>query len=263
MKKHAAFLLAVLILAGLVLPVSAFASQYGGITIDTNVTVENGRVRISWTDRIGCGPYSVIYEYYDGSDTPQCRFWAGSDEASSTTSDTSFVFESLIAGHQYYIYVLGQNNVYDIRQITVPETPSFEDGKLNASQIRVVTDYKCYRIKSQSMESLKGLNSADIKQHMEDRAYGFRYEITLPQLAYARDYFVQMAMFAPNGYEQIVHYSQYEFSTGKGFTHYLKLVGDNFFANLYNTCGDIPTGTYRIELYFNGMLAHTKEFTVK
>ena len=148
MKKHAAFLLAVLILAGLVLPVSAFASQYGGITIDTNVTVENGRVRVSWTDRIGCGPYSVIYEYYDGSDTPQCRFWAGSDEASSTTSDTSFVFESLIAGHQYYIYVLGQNNVYDIRQITVPETPSFEDGKLNASQIRVVTDYKCYRIKA-------------------------------------------------------------------------------------------------------------------
>ena len=262
MRKGIAFLLAVAILTVLAAPVSAYAS-YGYITIDTNVRVVNGRVTVSWTDTGNCGPYSVIYEYYDGSDTPQCRFWAGDNEASSTTNETSFVFESLIAGHQYYIYVIGQNNIRDIRLITVPETAGFEDGKLNASQVRVVTDYKCYRIKNKSMESLKGLNSADIKQHMEDRAYGFRYQFTLPQLAYARDYFVQLAMYAPNGYEQIVHYSQYEFSTGKGFTYYLQLVGDGFFANLYNTCGDIPSGTYRIELYFNGMLAHTKEFTVK
>ena len=262
MKKSIALLLAAAILMVLAVPVSAFAS-FGYITIDTNVKVDNGRVTVSWTDAGNCGPYSVIYEYYDGSDTPQCLFWAGTDEQSSTTTETFFVFESLIPGHQYYIYVIGSNNIRDVRLITVPATSTFEDGKLNASQIRVVTDYKCYRKSSNSTESLNQLNSVDIKQHIEDRAYGFRYEITLPQLAYARDYFVQMAMFAPNGFEKIIHYSQYEFSTGKGFTHYLKLAGDTFFVNLYNACGDIPAGKYRIELYFNGMLAHTKEFNVK
>ena len=74
MRKGIAFLLAVAILTVLAAPVSVYAS-YGYITIDTNVRVVNGRVTVSWTDTGNCGPYSVIYEYYDGSDTPQCRFW--------------------------------------------------------------------------------------------------------------------------------------------------------------------------------------------
>ena len=261
MKRYIAGLLAVLAVVMLAWPLGAAAE--GTITVNPDVRVDNGRVTVSWTDSGNNGPYSVIYEHYDGSSTKQARFWARDAEADSTTSATSMVLETLLPGHQYYVYVLGQGSALGVELITVPAAPAFEDGKLNASQIRVGVDFKCLRLNTNSTESLQALSSADIKQHIDDRAYGMRYEISLPQLAYARDYFVQIAMFAPNGYEQIVHCSQYEFSTGKGFTHYLKLLGASFFDNLYSVTGDVPAGTYRVELYFNGMLAHTKSFTVR
>ena len=87
MKRYIAGLLAVLAVVMLAWPLGAAAE--GTITVNPDVRVDNGRVTVSWTDSGNNGPYSVIYEHYDGSSTKQARFWARDAEADSTTSATS------------------------------------------------------------------------------------------------------------------------------------------------------------------------------
>lgn len=257
MKKGTILLLLALLLA---LPLAAQAD----ITIDPQVAVVNGRVTVAWTDSENNGPYMVGYQYYDESSSAvQTAFWAGGDQASSTTEKKQFTFDYLLPGHQYLVDVFTENGDEDSAVITVPAAEEFVDGKLKASSVRTSVDYRYMKVGGDSIGSLDQLKASDMVQHIEDRYYGMRYEITLPVLAYARDYFVQIAMYAPNGYCETVHTSQYEFSTGVGFTHYLRLMGVDFFADMYDKNGDIPVGDYTIELYFNGMLANTRTFKVR
>lgn len=257
MKKPILYLLVLTML--LALPMAAQAY----IDIDPDIRTDDGLATLYWTASDGSAPFMLGYRYVpeDGSD--QLAFWAGDDEETSTTKNNYFTFKTLLSGHQYYVQVFNDAGDIDGATITIPDYGEFEDGKLKAKSVRTSVDYRRIKKGSDSVGSVDQLTASDMMKNMENYYYGLRYEITLPELAYARDYFVQIAMTAPNGYMQTVHTSQYTFSTGTGFTHYLRFMGEAFFLNLYNNFGEIPVGTYTIELYFNGMLANTRTFRIR
>ena len=263
MRKCMALFLTLMLLLS-VIPAGGMASGVSGMEISEEVSFDKGITTVFWQDAYDWGPYMVGYTYYDpASSVRQQGYWAGGNQDSSTTSDCFFAVDQLIAGHQYEITVFNSKDYYATGIVALPAAETFVDGKLKASSVRVATDYKYYDPAKDSMHSLDALKASDIIDYISDRYYGFRYEITLPELAYARDYFVQVFMRSPTGFGKTIFTSQYVFSTGTGFTHYVRLIGDDFFAALYKCTGEIPVGDYTVELYFNGMLAHSKTIKVK
>ena len=273
MKKHIACILMLAVLASL-LPLAGLADTvrlttsdfYGTDTFYMNesATMTDGHVYVSWTDQDNKGPYVVGYLCEDDTAAEQTLLAAKNDSVEdSTTNAKSFTLDGLTPGHKYTVVVYNSENDYAYMTVAVPQPAEFVDGKLNASQVRVRTEPKRYSLSSGSIQDIDRLTAGEIEMNSETFLYGVRYEINLPELARDRDYFVQIDMTGPNGYTKLVHSSQKVFSTGLGWSYYLRFIGYDFFDNMYSENGSVPTGTYTIRLFFNGMLANVKEITVR
>ena len=237
------------------------ASSQQDFEVSSSIRFDGGYTDVFWTDSANNGPYRVAFRYYDGGNTVQTGFWAGGNEAGSTTSQKTFRLEQLVPGSRYTILVFDQDDNLAQKEITLPAAEQFVDGKLKASSVRISTEYRS--IINGSVRTVNKLSAGDMMAHMDDREYGLYYQINLPELAYERDYFVQILFRAPNGYCETQFYGRHVFSKGNKFYYSLNCIGDDFFADMYEKNGVIPSGTYQVELYFNGMLANTKTFTVQ
>ena len=262
MKKIVSLLLMCALLISL-LPMSALAAQRE-FYINTSLSVVDGKTTITWVDTANYGPYIVAYRLVDpSSNATQALYPAGDDIEASTTSQKSFVCGDLIAGRRYMLLVQDAYGEQATTTITMPAAQTFQDGKLKAANVRVNLSPRYMRSSGDSPRGIDYLSASDIRAHIEEYYYGLRYEFSMPELAYDRTYWVQIVMTAPNGYTDTVHTSTKTFGTGTGWSYYLSMCGSNFFYNMYQKNSTIPTGTYTIELYFNGMLANTKTFTVR
>jgi|GEM_PF-1273952 len=231
-------------------------------SVNPTVQFDSGLTTVSWVDTAENGPYQVAYMYYDGSDVVQSGIWAGGDMEGSTTSQKSFQTRYLAPGNQYVITVFDKDNMIAEGIITMPEKEEFVDGKFKASSVRVSTEYRYIRAEGEKPRAIERLTASDMMAHMADQQFGLYYRIDLPELAYARDYLVQLVLYAPNGYTYTENCTQHVFSQGTGFYYSQNFIGNTFFARMYEKNGVIPAGTYTAELYFNGMLANTKTFKV-
>ena len=241
-----------------VCPVIALGAE---ITIDDRVRFEDGNTTITWTDDGDGGPYALGYECLDNSGMDQ-GFWASGNQEDSTTSSRSYTFPDLVPGYAYTIYLFG-NEVSTTANIQVPSASTFEDGLLKASSVKVSLGYRTYQEGNNSPQKADGFTASDMNKHMSDTYYGLYYELSLPRLSHARDYNVLVTITAPNGFVMSAHSEQYVFSTGVGFTHFLKFMGSSFFDFLMDRAGEIPVGTYTVNTYFNGMIANTQTFRVR
>ena len=94
----------------------------------------------------------------------------------------------------------------------------------------------------------------------ENYWYGFEYDISLPKLVRAREFFMQLVFEAPNGF-RLVDSSQ--MGSSDVLFYDWDIVGGDFFDTLFYTMGEIPAGEYAIKLFINGQLARTDPFTIK
>ena len=113
---------------------------------------------------------------------------------------------------------------------------------------------------------VKSLKAKDIKKALKNgnSNYGVKYTMKMPQLAKARSFFVTLAFESPDGFLWTVLADDIEFKRVNGGYQVLwfPIVGQRFFSELYDTTKDIPTGKYKIYLYWDGMLVDKSTFNV-
>ncbi len=242
--------------------VSALAA---GVEISDQVEVSSSGVFVRWTDSGDNGPYRVAYQYADG-ESEQDFYWAGGSEYDSTTKRDFFLISDMIPGHNYNIKVKDKNGAVATKTVYIPSLGYFIDGKLEDNSMTVTIDprFKTARdVSDRNAKKLNNFNAAEMMRNLRDGyEYGLYYKIKYPSLAYDRTYTMLMAMFAPDDFVVTVAKGTLDLENRYSWI-YWDFVGENFFTRLYDLKGFIPTGTYRIEMYWDGMLVNRKEFKIK
>lgn len=241
-------------------------SKKAARTFELNPTVSSnkGRVTVSWTDSSNNSPYTVAFQYIGSGNVTQPFYWANGDKSGSTTYSKSFTIDHLIPGKTYRIEVEDRSGASITRTYTLPTPASFIDGKLKASSIRVKIAPRQKNSSSDysSASSIRSLRSTDIISNRGSKDYGFRYDINYPQLAYSRTYYTQVAITAPNGYVECEVHDDIQY--GSEYSgHCWYLIGDWTFRMIYEKNSSIPTGTWSVDLYWDGMHVNQSTFSVQ
>jgi len=249
---------------------SSYLSSSSSRTFELNSRLSgyNGRYTVSWTDSKNAGPYEVGRTYSSRSGSAaQGYFYANSGSSDSTTYGNSLTIDYLIPGETYIIDVIDNNGVKIQRTYTVPYADSFVDGRLKASSVDITIKPSKYNASTGKVVNISELNANEIMTGIDiGNAYGLNYRIDFPRLATDREFFTQIAFFAPNGFchtEYADSTSFSSFSNASGSYYYWNILGDNFFSHMYNKNGYVPTGEYRVELYWDGMHVNTSTFRVR
>ena len=230
---------------------------------EIEISMYKGIATLSWSDTGNNGPYDVYWEMDSYECTDQVCY------AEYSVRGKQLDVYGMIPGQNYYIEIYGENDFSIIETVRVPSASSFVDGRLKDSSIKTTIEYR-YRpnddTEYKSAKPLDNLKSTTMENGIPDgKRYGIRYTIRLPQLATTRYFETKKVFRAPNGfymaeYNGEVEYS--DFNNSSGSTRYWYCCGEEFFEELLDCCGYIPTGVYYVDLYWDGMLVNTNSFRV-
>lgn len=213
-------------------------------------------------------PYKVFYKISDpNAVASQGKFIAGEDESDAITYKTSFTYDGIAPGHYYTIFVEDANGEEISQDFKPAKVEDFSDGALSGSSIKVSTEYRRIDPGQEATEAkeIGKFSASEMESGIaKGYSYGLYYRIDMPQLSRDRSYETMIVFTAPNGYVQTavhknVTYPRY--NNGKGY-HFWYCTGDAFFAELNRNNGGIPSGTYTVDLYWDGMLVNTSSFSV-
>ena len=231
-------------------------------SFDSRFDVTDGVVKISWTDSKRKSPYTVRYQYInDSSSVKQTTIRLG------TTSSTYMECPYFIPGSKYKITVTDADGAKATTIFTYSSARSFSDGKLKASSFKLSVSPRSItssNISAKKWSLAKPCTFSAITMASNIRSntihYGLYIEISHPSLAYTRTYKLLFAYYAPNGYVD----SYYQDITLK--TNYLSYYWNiqicDFFDDLYEKFGEIPSGNYTLKLFLNGQSVRTQSFYV-
>ena len=263
MRKTIALLLALSFLMALA-PVSALAASRT-FKFDKTAKVDRGYVTISWVDSANYGPYEVSYSYDNSSTQSKVHYWANGNSSNSTTSSKSLTLKLLIPGVDYIIRVEDKYGNKIEATYTMYDAGTFEDGRLKASSLTLESEYRSYskNASDKTAKKVSSFKASTIENNLSSTNYGIYVKINYPKLARARTYRMLVATVAPNGYRVVDTSDSLSFEYTSGGYYYYYCLGEHIFDTLYENCGYIPTGTYRMELYLDGMYVGKRTFTVK
>ena len=144
-------------------------------------------------------------------------------------------------------------------------TPSstFSDNKLKAKQIKVEIKpmQKNTSAANSTAKDISSIKASDIISNLQNKEYGFRYNVSIPQLSYTRTFFTQVAIIAPNRYLHCATYCDYSYKPKYAGIHW-DFIGADAFKEIYKYNSSIPTGTWTVELYWDGMRVNKSTFIV-
>ncbi len=226
--------------------------------LNSNIVSDKGHVTVTWTDSENRKPYTVCYRYEDSS-VSQPLYSIGKNVTAQ-----SYTLDCLIPGKTYTITIIDADNQRASRSYTLPKPDEFEDGKLKASSIKVGIEgrYKGVSDKYSQAKRVSVLKASDIVSNRGTYDYGFRYNISYPQLAHSRQYLTQIAVYAPNGYMESELVQEHEYGSQYAGYHWY-ILGTQTFDAVYKNTGTIPAGKWTVELYWDGMFVNRSTFTVK
>ena len=237
------------------------SSSNSDFYVRPTVSFVEGTTKISWVDGKNNGPYEVIYW--------QTGCGGSMDNAIPNVNGKSVTTSRMVPGCSYAIAVRNSKGNYtDTVNVTIPSASTFVDGKLQASSIKVDIEYRTRKSYQADMDAQKVsiLYASDIEDGLDGNTrYGLRYTINLPQLAKERTYHTMIVFRDTYGathteYYEVYTYPRYANSTG--YTYWYCL-GEDFFYRLNYVHNGIPTGTYYVDLYWDGMLVNTTPFYVR
>ena len=231
--------------------------------LNSTVTSDKGRVTVRWTDSANKAPYYVLCQYVGSSGVTQPNYWAGGNKTESTTYSTSYTIDQLLPGKTYKIEVRDCDGNSITRTYTLPSPATFADDQLKASSIKLTLSPRSKRdsTSDSTATAVNSLSASKIVADMGQTEYGFRYSLDYPTLSHSRTHFTQIAIIAPNGYtecevwENIDYEMQY---TGKSW----HMLGDWTFSMIYDKNRTVPSGTWTVELYWDGMFVNRSTFQV-
>ena len=231
--------------------------------LNDNISMNKGRATVNWTDSANDAPYEVYYQCVGSEGVSHPSYYAGGDQASSTTYSKSFTIDDLIPGKTYIVKIIDCNNQKRTKTYTIPYAGTFVDGDLYASSINISTEPRCknYGSSNSSASSISQLRASTIMSNINSKEYGIRFDIDYPELSKSKTYFTQIAIIAPNGYTECVVSRSIDYKSSNSGT-FFSMIGEWAFENIYEYNSTIPSGTWVVELYWDGMFVKRTTFTV-
>ena len=182
----------------------------------------DGKVKISWKDSGGSGPYQVTWAQSNWKD-----WYTWEDRDYDSTSAT---IKFMVPGATYDVTVSNDRSSKTV-SYTVPKT--------------TFTEWKTNRKVSSSLDTFD-VETDSIYKIIEVRLYH-------PRLSKERRYFWLMCLRTPKGYASYVHYSDNcRIATRTGYVYWDNIDMAPFIENVRNLYGKVPTGDYAFEMYLNG-----------
>lgn len=263
-RRGISVLIVLCLLAVSVICLPAAASGETKVTLNKKVKYNAGKATISWKVEGEEENYIVSIQAVDNGTSPQGRFRLNDVKKNSVET------LDMIPGKKYEVIIRGQFfNILDTRTYTVPEAEEFVDGKLKASSVKISMDpvkMKAGGNPKKDTKKIKVLKAVEIIEGYKSGKtdYGLKYTMKMPQLAKTRKYFVTIAFESPDGFLYVDRAGEVTFDrVNNGYqTVWLYITGNNFFYYLYKCIEDIPKGTYKVHLFWNGMKVQTQKFKV-
>ena len=262
MKKRFALSIMLIIAGVMLLLFCTGASAETEVTLNDKISYSGGYSRISWSvSGDEAESYRVYARLINNGTAEQTTWFQGETKSHSLSS------VELLPGKQYEITVTDENYmILDQRQYSLNQAQTFVDGKLKDTSVKVTTELRkqTFGQKAKKVDSLKAV---DIMNAIDNNTadYGIKFQMRMPQLAKQRAFFVTLAFESPDGYLSVEVASDVTFErVNNGYqTIWWDLVGDNFFKYLYAANRTIPSGTYNVYLFWDGMWVNTTSFKVR
>jgi len=263
--KNRLFLFAIsalLALAVLCVPPAASASI--SVTLADSVSCSGGYTTVRWTvEGDELSKYYVLAQPEGNTGVQQDYFLVGESKGHSIEG------KGLLPGRKYSVYVCNESGrVLGWKMYTLPEAELFSDGKLKDTSVTITAEpvkLKKGGNEAKETKKIKQLDAAEIMKGLDDGSmeYGFKYTMKMPQLAKKRSFLITVAFESPDGFLFTEAAQEQEFRSANGYeTLWFYMIGDRFFSSLYSTTGNIPSGEYKIHLYWNGMFVRTTYFRI-
>lgn len=241
---------------------AACAAAGTSVSISGSVSYSKGYSTVSWTTT-GSEPslYRVFAQVVNHGTSEQAVLNLGE------TKSHSIQAANLVPGISYSIIVTDDSfNILGTGTCTVPDVPSFEDGKLKHTSIKISLSKRQYNLSTRKTKDLKKLSGSEIAASFASNQfyYGVQYTMRMPQLAKPRAYFGTLVFESPDGFIWVDKAMDMTFDrVSNGYqTLWWEIAGVEFFYQLNEAVGSIPAGTYTIRLYWDGMFVNTITFDV-
>ena len=242
------------------------AAPAAGATLKDSVSYDTGVTTISWDDAgSGTSSYRVYLKVINNGSAENTQWFIGD------TTDHFLKTTECLRGKSYSVVLADQDRyILDSREYTLPEAPSFQDGKLTNASVKISLEPRKMAMGGSPSKDTKKLNSlkaSEIKSGLDGQTtiHGLKYTMKMPQLAKPRSFFVTLAFESPDGYLYVEDAEDITFDrVANGYqTIWWYITGTGFFHNLNEATGDIPAGTYTVYLYWDGMWVNTSTFKVQ
>lgn len=191
---------------------------------------DSGDVIVSWDDSSNLSPYTVSYQaQYDSG------YW---DEIKGK----KFTLEYLIPGETYSVSISnGRSEASASYTVPVSVFTEFKSGK------KIVLS-----------ESSFSISEVD-----QNRTKQYEFQVHYPSLRNDRSYKAKLVTRTPHGYGGYTWvWSTYELESRYAYI-YTNFSMYEFFEGIKNDFGEIPTGRYTLEFYFDGELYGEFSFNVR
>ena len=254
-KAFAIFLLLVMMLC-----VSAAFAEEVEYTFN-KLQYDKGVTTISWTkSKENDGAKYLLLMIDSGNDVKQ-KVIAIEPENNAIHTD------QMIPGQKYFVYLVDENfNILSSNDCSLPDVPTFEDGLLKDTSVKVKLETREYPVSTGKAKKVNALSAKKIIEGLKDQSlyYGVKYHMQMPKLAKPRTFFVTVVFESPDGFMTVERATDITFDRVSGGYQEIwwEIAGPEFFYDLYRANEKVPTGTYKIHLYWDGMKVNTSEFKV-
>jgi len=228
-------------------------SNSSAITFDSYVQADDGVYTISWRGSL-VTPYKIVYTPSSG----------GEVLSNSSVYGNSYTTKWMIPGMEYTVTLTDANGTTATGKVNVPRAESFRDGNLTANKIDIQISPR-YTKPGYAPVHVQSFNASTMEANMTNKGwtYGLFYRINLSSFTGDRTYLQTVVFRAPNGYNYMwTASSQTYYYGGSDMYWRWKIMGEEFFEELLDEYGRIPTGKYYVDLYWDGMLVDSSSFQV-
>ena len=241
------------------------------LKINPNVSVKDNKVTVTWTDTVEGAEYTVDCSYYDPNSSVDQGSWSRWRWDFNPTTEKSYTFTTLIPGRQYLITV-SDGTVSAQQVITVPAAANFSKDEPSSAKSTLKVVYLDTRHMPMVGTDIDKYTAAELTTMARDRSMPGKLEFYIDygqlmdkDFSYSAHYVIT----APNGltgaFMGLMYYHADDMKSRNRTYDYWEwmYVGEDYFQQLYDTCGSIPAGTYTVELYLDYQYFTGYTFTLK
>jgi len=259
MKIVRAFVLFLLVVA--LLPVSALGDQ--SVTLNPKIKYGGTNVTVSWEcgDEIPEGGYGVVVGAVRPDGTEGVLRIAG------TTAENSLKTPYMVLGYTYIVFVCDLKGTVLGQQIYTLTEPHYETYRSYLSSENVIATVETLKEDPEDNFTQVSFKADEICKDLAEgkHSYNTRYSFEVPISKFQMKIDVKIAYESPDGSVYVTYAENVNYPYRKNYSKTITCHRSSydFFDALYKQKGTIPSGEYKIKLFFGEYLITTSTFTIE